>query len=93
MVTLTLRPDLCLIKLAPTVTRSAAGVILAPAMPTAVCYGKVVQTGSGVEDVAVGDVVAFSSRVGDPIEEGFATPHILVPEHHIDFVVEQESPS
>lgn len=85
--TLTLRPDLCLIKLAPS-KPTAAGLILAPAMPAPVCYGKVVQTGSDVADVAVGEVVAFSSRVGDPLDEGFATPHILVAEDHIDFVVE-----
>lgn len=83
-----LRPDLCLIKLAPSSMPTAAGLILAPAMPAPVCYGKVVQIGSGVSDVTVGDIVAFSSRVGDPLDEGFTTPHLLVSEAHIDFVVE-----
>ena len=86
---LTLRPDLCLVKLAPIVNVTSGGLVhLAPALRTAVCYGKVVQAGSDVAEVAVGDVVAFSSRVGDPIDDGFATPHILVSEDHIDFVID-----
>lgn len=84
-----LRADLCLVKLAPVVDRSAGGILLAPALAQPVCYGKVVATGRGVDDVTAGDIVAFGPSVGDPLEGLFPTPHLLVSIRDIDAVIQR----
>lgn len=90
---MTLRPDLCLVKLAPKVEdrRTAGGIILEPAVTPAVCYGKVVQAGARVSDVKVGDVVLFAPSSGEPVEGLFPTPHLFIPESSISAVLEPEA--
>lgn len=89
---MTLRPDLVLVKLAPaSEARTPSGLITAPAMDPAVCYGKVVQIGARVLDVAVGDIVTFGPTVGDPLDGMFPTPHLLISFTDIDAVLEPQS--
>lgn len=83
-----LRPDLCLVKLAPggdPVT--AGGLLTAPAFTPPACAGKVVQVGAAVADVAVGDIVAFAPSVGDPLDGLFPTPHLLISIRDIDAII------
>lgn len=74
--------DLVLVKLAP-VPQTHGEVLLAPALPPVVTYGKVVQVGPRVAAVAVGDVVAFSPEAGDPLTVD-ALPHLIIPEGALD---------
>jgi hypothetical protein len=95
---MTLRPDLCLVKLAPQTVATESGIILAPVIAGPICYGKVVQTGEDVYDVAIGDVVAFNAAHGDPVHDPFfVLPHLLIAEEFIDAVIPkrdaQESPT
>lgn len=85
---MTLRPDLCLVKLAPPAETAPSGLILAHALTPAVCYGKVVQVGSKVRDVAAGSFIAFPPTAGEPMEGMFPTPHLLIPEREISAVIE-----
>jgi co-chaperonin GroES (HSP10) len=84
-----LRPDLCLVALAPAKQTTASGLITAHSLPPAVCYGKVRQTGEHVTDVAVGDLVVFTPSAGEPLDGYFATPHLLIPEAEISAVLER----
>ena len=88
--TLQLRPDLVLVKLAP-VMPSASGLMLAPSMVQPVCVGKAVQVGARVSDVQVGDVITFESSAGEPLEGLFPTPHLLIAERHITAVIEPKA--
>jgi hypothetical protein len=88
-----LRADLCLVKLAPHVTRTASGLHLADALPPPVCYGKVTQTGAKVRDIATGDLVVFPPSVGESLEGYFVTPHLLIPERDISAVLEKDIPA
>lgn len=82
--------DRLLVKLAPRVEdrQTAAGIILEPAMTPAVCYGKVVQVGPQVRDIAEGAVVTFGPSVGEPLDGYFPTPHILIRERDVDTTVD-----
>lgn len=87
-----LRRDLCLVKLAPGTTHSPAGLILSPALPPPICYGKVVQIGRDVPRYGVheGDVVAFGPTAqGDLVDGMFPTPHILIPVTALDAVIQK----
>jgi len=91
--TMRLRSDLVLVKLAPPKTQTDGGLHLAHVWTEAPsCLGKAVQLGSGVRDVVVGDVVCFSARDIEPID-GFPTPHVLIRERAIAGVVELGGPS
>jgi hypothetical protein len=85
-----LRRDLVLVKLAPVAER-VNGLILEPALPAPICYGKVVDRGSTVRDVKIGDIVTFGPSVGDPLDGMYPTPHLLVSEQDIDAVLEKEA--
>lgn len=82
-----LRPDLVLVKLAPADNMTASGLITAPALPPAICYGKVVDKGTRADDVELDDIVAFGPSAGDPLEGMFATPHLLVSVRDIDAII------
>jgi hypothetical protein len=82
-----LRPDLCLVKLAPP-TIHGSGLVLATAFTPAICYGKVMDRGADVYDVQPGDVVAFNPAYGEPIHDPYFTvPHLLIAEDAIDAVI------
>jgi co-chaperonin GroES (HSP10) len=87
--TMTLRPDTVLIKLAPPAQMSEGGIILEPALPPPTTYGKVVQAGAKVRDVEVGQIVGFPPSVGDPVDVG-CLPHLFVRERDIAFVLERD---
>lgn len=81
-----LRNNLCLVKLAPAPTVSAAGLEMVPSLDVPSCMGKIVQVGPAVREVKPGDVVIFPSHVGD--DAGMRLPHLFIPESAIAAVVE-----
>lgn len=85
---MTLLRDLVLVKLAPVPPRQS-GLIEAHALTPVPTFGKVVQIGPDVADVAVGDCVAFSPTKGDLIQIG-ALNHLMIPEADLDAVIERK---
>ena len=87
---MTVRGQRVLVKLAPSAAmqRTESGLILEHAMTPAVCYGKVMQVGDKCADVQSDDLIAFSASAGDVVD-GFPTPHLIVNESDVLFVVER----
>jgi hypothetical protein len=83
--------NLCLVKLAPAIDRTASGILLEPAMTPPICYGKVVQVGPKATSVAVGDIVAFPPSEGESLEGFFPTPHVLIRDSHLSAVIERQA--
>lgn len=79
--------DLVLVKLAPR-PKPAHGLIEAPAFDPVITYGKVIDVGPDVEDVAPNDIVAFGPTKGDPITIG-TIAHLMIPEADIDMKLER----
>lgn len=84
--------DRLLVKLAPSPFVSPGGILLhAEIAPAVVTLGKVVQAGPRVRDVRAGDVVTFAPTAGDPLDDYFPTPHVLLRETEIAAVIERET--
>jgi len=85
--------DLVLVKLAPGSGNpvTAGGILTAPGFTSPTCCGKVVQVGTRVQDVAVGDFVAFGPSAGDPLDGMFPTPHLLISVRDIDAVIQRNA--
>jgi hypothetical protein len=96
-----LNPRRVLVKLAPVMSLSSI-ILTAPEaeiydegetavvtvrQATVPVHGKVMMVGDRVLDVAVGDVVLFKPEVGEPCDDLFPTPHLLLWESQIDAVV------
>jgi hypothetical protein len=79
--TMTLRGQQCLVKLAPPKTESA-GIVLAESIPPPQTVGRIVDAGPQCRDVATGMVILFDAVHAQDVP-GFPTPHVIVAEPHI----------